>query len=390
MRRKTDIKDAVLRGVYEDNAGIPRSHQGNGRLKSSSESRQSAWYQNKAVLLVLFVLVAFIGADLRPVGVDASASIVHQPLSQVPSRPLPPTDTYGFFNQGTVPVFDRYKPTPVLHLASAEGNYANLLSYPGVLLADLFNLEVKTIVIDPGHGGIDSGATGHGGLKEKDVALDIAKRLRDKLIASGNHNVILTREDDRKIFLKERVAFATTERADLFISIHINSVPAEAGAVNYVETYYFGAHTNQQSLDLAEKENRDSDYSIGDFHDVIDRIGDTLKSQESELLAASIHQHLYNNLKRGNPDIMDAGFKTGPFMVLLGVTVPSVLVEVSCISNKAEEARLKLPEYRDTVASFLEVGIAEYLEQSTYRKTRQRGQVQYVVQREQENFVHRD
>jgi N-acetylmuramoyl-L-alanine amidase len=237
-------------------------------------------------------------------------------------------------------------------------------------------------VIDPGHGGIDPGATGRQGLKEKDVALDIARRLKDKLVASGAYHVLLTREQDKKMYLKERVAFAKEKRADLFISIHINSLPGDAEALNYVETYFFGPHTDQRSLELAEKENRDSAYAMGDFREVIARIGDALKTQESKELADSIHTRLYDGMKRRNPDFVDAGSKTAPFMVLLGVEVPSVLVEVACISNKAEETRLSRPEYRDNIAGFLKTGIEEYLEQRARRRTIEGGKTQYVAKQE--------
>jgi N-acetylmuramoyl-L-alanine amidase len=258
--------------------------------------------------------------------------------------------------------------------------YEAMLNQIGLPMADLFDLKVQTIVIDPGHGGIDPGATGHQGLKEKDVALDIARRLRDRLTQSGNYRVLLTREEDRKVYLKERVAFAKENHADLFVSIHVNSLSAKP--VNYVETYYFGPYTDQQSLDLAAQENRDSDYVMGDFHKVIARIGDTLKTEESKALASSIHKHLYDNLKRLNAGLRDAGAKTGPFMVLLGVEVPSVLIEVSCISNKEEEARLATPGYRDSVAGFLETGIVGYLERRANQKTMARGKIQHVVKQE--------
>jgi len=248
---------------------------------------------------------------------------------------------------------------------------------------------VQTIVIDPGHGGIDPGATGRHGLMEKDVVLDIARRLRDKLAGAGDYRVLLTREEDHKVFLKERVAFAKNNHADLFISIHINSLPPGGESLNYVETYYFGPHTDQRSLDLAEQENRESDYVMGDFRAVIARIGDTLKTEESRDLADAIHRHLFSDLKRINHHLFDAGSKTGPFVVLLGVDVPSVLVEVSCISNKAEEARLGRPEYRDSVADFLKAGIVEYLERRSYPGTIQKGKTQYVVKQERENDLHR-
>jgi N-acetylmuramoyl-L-alanine amidase len=152
--------------------------------------------------------------------------------------------------------------------------------------------------------------------------------------------------------------------------------------VNYVETYYFGQHTDKRSLELAEKENHDSDYAMGDFREVIARIGDTLKTEESKELANAIHGRLYSSLKKRNRSLLDAGSKTGPFVVLLGVEVPSVLVEVSCISNKAEETRLSKPEYRDDVAGFLKTGIVEYLEQRGYRRSVEGGKIEHVAKQE--------
>jgi N-acetylmuramoyl-L-alanine amidase len=121
---------------------------------------------------------------------------------------------------------------------------------------------------------------------------------------------------------------------------------------------------------------------MGDFREVIARIGDTLKTEESRKLASSIHTNLFSDLKRLNRDLVDAGSKTGPFMVLLGVEVPSVLVEISCISNKAEETRLSRPGYRDSVADFLQAGIVEYLQRRTSPGTIERGKTQNVAQQE--------
>jgi N-acetylmuramoyl-L-alanine amidase len=387
MSRHSDIKKKVLRGVYEDNAGIPRSYHGKGRSRFVAEPQNPghrSGYRGKAVLVALLGLVTLFGINFRLVTVDGSGPVAMQVVEkqslQSPAVPMPVlTSPWNDLN------IDRDRPPsiePMRALKDATittGHYDAMLARLGMPMADLFNLKVQTIVIDPGHGGIDPGATGHLGLKEKDVALDIARRLRDKLAMSGQYRVLLTREEDRKVFLKERVAFAKENRADLFISTHINSLPAEAGSMNYVETYYFGPHTDQRSLDLAEKENRDSDYVMGDFRDVIARIGDTLKTEESKELANSIHKRLYTNLKRRNRDLVDAGAKTGPFMVLLGVEVPSVLVEVSCISNKAEESRLSTPEYRDSVADFLKTGIVEYLEQRANRRTIKGDKTQHVA-----------
>ncbi|MCG6865546.1 MAG: N-acetylmuramoyl-L-alanine amidase [Thiogranum sp.] len=380
MNRKPDIKTTVLRGVYEDNAGIPRSCHGRRRSKFPS-GPSSSGRLGKLTLLALLGLVAIIGINFRFVTVSVTGPAAMQ-VMPVQSQPLLAETMPALSVSAADLVYDRYRPTEVLGSTTGDNRDGTVLSHVGMPLAELFSLKVKTIVIDPGHGGIDPGAKGHRGLMEKDVTLDIAKRLRDKLVKLGKYRVLLTRDDDRKVYLKERVAFAKAKRADLFISIHINSVPAEAGSVNYVETYYFGARADQQSLDMAEKENRDSDYTIGDFREVVARIGDTLKREESRELAWSIHKHLYTSLKRQNPDIVDAGFKAGPFMVLLGVQVPSVLVEVSCISNEAEEARLGTRAYRDSVADLLKDGIVEYLDHPAYLKTIDRGETQYVASQE--------
>ncbi|MGD8618388.1 MAG: N-acetylmuramoyl-L-alanine amidase [Gammaproteobacteria bacterium] len=349
---------------------------------------QGAGSRSKALLIVLLGLVSLIGLNFRLVTVDVTGPVAMQMSDKQSLQYLidPVLVTAGA--GGDVGLdSDRsatLEPAGMTRGGAAitTGHYDEMLTRLGMPMADLFNLQVRTIIIDPGHGGIDPGATGHQGLMEKDVALDIARRLRDKLVMAGNYRVLLTREKDRKVFLKERVAFAKDNRADLFISIHINSLPAEAASVNFVETYYFGPHTDQRSLELAEKENHDSDYAMGDFREVIARIGDTLKTEESRELADAIHGRLYSNLKRHNRDLIDAGTKTGPFVVLLGVEVPSVLVEVSCISNKAEETRLSKPEYRDDVAGFLKSGIVEYLEQRGYRRSVEGGKIQHVAKQE--------
>jgi len=373
MNSHSDIKKAVLKGVYEDNVGIQRARQHNRRntpVTMSQEAAPRSGHRGKALLITLLGVVILFGINFRLVTVDwtgpVAMQIVEKPMLQSPAFVLPVLDSASvdLILDSDRPASDGQ--TWVLNDESRiTGHQDAMFARLGMPMADLFNLKVQTIVIDPGHGGIDPGATGHQGLKEKAVTLDIARRLRDKLSVSGQYRVLLTREDDRKVSLKERIAFAKDNHADLFISTHINSLPAGGEKLNFVETYYFGPHTDQKSLALAVKENRDSDYAIVDFREVIARIGDTLKTEESKKLANSIHQHLYKNLKRRNRDFDDAGSKTGPFMVLLGVEVPSVLVEVSCLSNKAEETRLSKPAYRDTVAEFLKVGIVDYLEQRT-------------------------
>jgi N-acetylmuramoyl-L-alanine amidase len=399
MKRHSELKKAVLRGVFEDNAGIPRSIQDprrSGQVVPTPEPALRSGLRTRAVLVGLLVLVALFGVNFRLIVVDESGLAAKQVQDKQPPI-LPAALMYLPGASDAAPPFDDKRvaglqPARIVNDADrvTSSRYDAMLASLDIPMAALFNLRVRTIVIDPGHGGIDPGATGRQGLKEKDVVLDIARRLRAKLSGSGDYRVLLTREDDRKVFLKERVAFAKDNHADLFISIHINSLPPGAESVNYLETYYFGPHADERSLELAEKENRDSDYAMGDFRGVIARIGDTLKTEESRDLADSIHRHLFSDLKRINHDLHDAGSKTGPFVVLLSVDVPSVLVEVSCISNKAEETRLGRPDYRDSVADFLKAGIVEYLERRSYPGTIQKGKAQYVVKQERENAPHRD
>lgn len=388
MKRHSKLKKQVLRSVYEDNAGIPRSCLGKGRPKPVPELQAPdprPGYRNRVALVVLLGLVALFGINFRLVTVDATGPVAMQMPDKAPrqawSVPIPVTAGGGAVLPASSEPARVTEPVRVVNDASiTSGGYGNMLASLGMPMADLFDLEVRTIVIDPGHGGIDPGATGRQGLMEKDVALDIARRLRDKLESAGNYRVVLTREQDRKVYLKERVAFAKDNHADLFISIHINSLPVED--VNYVETYYFGPHTDQRSLELAQQENRDSDYAMGDFREVIAKIGDTMKTEESKQLADAIHHQLYSSLKRRNRGLVDAGSKAGPFVVLLGVDVPSVLVEVSCISNKAEETRLSKPHYRDDVAGFLKAGIVQYLQRRGYRRSAEGGKIQHVAKQE--------
>jgi N-acetylmuramoyl-L-alanine amidase len=372
MNRQSDIKKTVLRGVYEQNAGIPRSSHGKRRTAAvqAQVPRRVPWYRGKVALIALIGIASLLGVNFRLIVVHGTGPVAMQRGATQPLDYLALADT--------LPASQA--PPPVLADSVIDNaDYATMLARLDMPMADLFNLKVQTIVIDPGHGGFDPGATGHQGLKEKDVALDIARRLREKLVSTGNYRVLLTREDDRKVYLKERVAFAKEHRADLFISIHINSVADPSGTLNYVETYYFGPHTEQRSLALAEQENRGSEYTMAEFRDLIARIGDTLKTEESRELAHTVHQHLYRDLRRHSGNLVDAGTKPGPFVVLLGVEVPSVLVEVSCISNKAEETRLSTPAYRDSVAGILKRGIVEYLEQREYRRTVEGGKTQHVA-----------
>jgi N-acetylmuramoyl-L-alanine amidase len=242
------------------------------------------------------------------------------------------------------------------------GRYSAFLSDGSIDLAHLFGLAVRTIVIDPGHGGRDPGTTGLRGLREKDVTLDIAKRLRARLDRFGAFKTLLTREQDVKISLQQRAAYANEQGADLFLSIHVNYLAS--GPETVIETYYFGPHSDEHTLRLAEAENEGSEFPISSFSEIIGKLRYRFKHQESRSLATAIQRNLFRNLRRTNRQLQDVGIKTAPFVVLLGVDMPSVLTEVTCLNNEQEEARLATPEYREEIAGYLERGIVEYLLQN--------------------------
>jgi N-acetylmuramoyl-L-alanine amidase len=224
---------------------------------------------------------------------------------------------------------------------------------------DVFGLGVRTIMIDPGHGGEDTGAIGRGGTEEKEITLDIALKLRDMLRRNTPYKIILSRETDANLPLKDRVALANSQRVDLFVSIHVNSLPSKP--LDIIETYYFGPSKDKAMLALAAAENEGSNYNISDYQEVIKEIGNQLKYQESRDMAGRIQSNLFQSMKQRNKNVLDYGVKRAPFMVLLGVDMPGVLVEVACLSNREEEIRLRDPLYRESIAGYLERGIISYL-----------------------------
>ena len=218
-------------------------------------------------------------------------------------------------------------------------------------------LSVKTIVLDPGHGGAHTGAVSSSGVTEKEIALDIALRLR-RLLEGGPVQARLTREADVTMSLGQRVAFANAHRADLFVSIHVNWIP-HPGA-RPLETYYVGPTDDPAALRLAGLENRDSGYSLAAYRRLLERIYLDVRRDESHALARTINGTLYRSLREVNPGLANRGVKMAPFAVLVGTEMPAVLVEVSCLSNDEEVALLTKADYRDRIAEALLRGIRSY------------------------------
>jgi N-acetylmuramoyl-L-alanine amidase len=220
-------------------------------------------------------------------------------------------------------------------------------------------LEVRKIVLDPGHGGSDPGAAAGPGVWEKDLVLDVARQLR-ALLREATYEVALTREDDVFVSLRERARIANAERADVFVSIHLNSVPS--GDCQAVETYYLGPPDDARAEELAGQENRDAGYPLADFRRLLEGVYVQVRQAESQKLAQAVQQELVTALANTNPAIRDRGVRSAPFLVLVATESPGILAEVSCLANEAEAARLADPEHRRRIARALFLGIHAYAE----------------------------
>ena len=217
---------------------------------------------------------------------------------------------------------------------------------------------IETIVIDPGHGGKDPGAIGRRGLTEKDVVLDIAKRLKILIEKRLNKKVLLTREDDTFIPLEERTAFANTNNADLFISIHTNASPRRY--LKGVETYLLDLSSDPHAMETAARENMGTISSMSDLEMILKDLMFSLKKEESLVLAHLVQDSIVGTLLPRYSDVVDLGVKQAPFYVLIGANMPSILAEVSFISNPTEEKRLRNADYRQKIAEGLLQAVRKY------------------------------
>jgi N-acetylmuramoyl-L-alanine amidase len=219
-------------------------------------------------------------------------------------------------------------------------------------------LKIGKIVIDPGHGGHDTGTIGPNGLQEKDLVLEVGRRLGKLLENRLGAEVVYTRKNDTFIPLETRTAIANQQRADLFISIHANSSrdPAARG----VETYYLNFTSSPEALEVAARENAVSEKSIYELQDLVKKIALKEKIEESREFAGDVQASLHSGLAAKSPAIRNRGVKKAPFIVLIGANMPSILAEISFVSNPADEHRLETSDYRQRIAESLYRGIAKY------------------------------
>jgi N-acetylmuramoyl-L-alanine amidase len=220
-------------------------------------------------------------------------------------------------------------------------------------------LKIGKIVIDAGHGGHDTGTIGPNGLLEKDLVLDVAKRLGKLLESRLGAEVIYTRQDDTFLPLETRTAIANRERADLFISIHANS--SRDSDARGVETYYLNFTSSAEALEVAARENAVSEKSIHELQDLVKKIALKEKIEESREFASDVQESLYGGLSLHSAGVRNRGIKKAPFIVLIGANMPSILAEISFVSNPADERKLKTVEHRQRIAESLYRGVSKYV-----------------------------
>jgi N-acetylmuramoyl-L-alanine amidase len=194
---------------------------------------------------------------------------------------------------------------------------------------------------------------------EKELVLDVSLRLGKLLESRMGADVVYTRDDDTFIPLETRTAIANREQADLFVSVHANS-SNDPGARG-IETYYLNFSSSADALEVAARENAVSDQSIHELQDLVKKIALKEKIEESREFAGEVQHALHSGLSVRGASMRDRGVKKAPFIVLIGANMPSILAEISFLSNPADEKRLKTPEYRQKIAESLYRGIARYV-----------------------------
>ena len=218
-------------------------------------------------------------------------------------------------------------------------------------------LEPRRILIDPGHGGHDPGTTSRKGLREKDLVLDISKRVAE-LLRTRAFEVLMTRDSDIFIPLEERTAIANSKGADIFVSIHINA--SRSTRPRGTETYFLNLSTDPDAAEVAARENASSTRRLSELNHLLQKVMNNSKITESRELATRIQDAMASTLLPSKNDARNRGVKKAPFYVLLGAQMPAVLVEVAYLSNQKDEALLNDPNYRQKVAESIAYGINSY------------------------------
>jgi N-acetylmuramoyl-L-alanine amidase len=277
----------------------------------------------------------FVRAEPKPVPPPppppASPVVTAPPLTPLPSRPVAPALS-----------------APTVPLANSNGQFS---------LARQLGLGVSRIVLDPGHGGHDPGVRGNG-VNEAELVLDVSLRLKKLLENQPGMDVVMTRDSDVFIPLEQRTAIANREGADLFLSIHANA--SRNLKARGVETYFLNFAANPEAEAVAARENSASGQTMHRLPDIVRAITLNNKIDESRDFADTVQKAMVRSLSGRNRELQDRGVKQAPFVVLIGAGMPSVLAEISFVSNKQEGQLLKTSAYRQQIAEALFDAIVKY------------------------------
>jgi N-acetylmuramoyl-L-alanine amidase len=225
-------------------------------------------------------------------------------------------------------------------------------------LARQLGLKVRRIILDPGHGGHDPGAISSG-IREKDITLDVSRRLKQILESKYDFDVLMTRDSDRFVALEERTAFANSNSADLFVSVHVNS--SRNKRARGIETYYLNFATTPEAMEVAARENAIAEKNMAELQKLTTAIAMNSKIEESRDFAGLVQSHLVSHLKKDYA-IPSLGVKQAPFYVLIGAHMPSILAEISFLSNHQEFRLLTEDSYRQSIAEGLATGVHRYIQ----------------------------
>ncbi|NOK12138.1 N-acetylmuramoyl-L-alanine amidase [Corallococcus exercitus] len=332
--RASDVKDAAKADTKAPEA-VASSH------GTSQPEKPEARVEVPAVASKAPALVETAAKPTQPEVVASKPPRSVPPVSPVPEAPRPVT----------APV-DAQVAQARLKAVAKQSRHAELT------LAEQLGLKVRRVVIDPGHGGHDSGAVGKAGTKEKEVALAISKKVADGLREKGLE-VVLTRDDDTFIRLEDRAKLANEAHGDLFISVHCNS--AATHKLRGIETYTLNTSADRYSIRLAARENASSEKGISDLQFILADLATKANTEESSRLANAVQHNLVTGLSTRYDGIKDLGHKEALFYVLLGAKMPAILVETSFLSHAEDEKRLASERYQDEVAKNIVLGVEEFL-----------------------------
>ena len=335
MARQDRIKRRMIRQLVRDNLetieGARPRRRGRRLRVTLTVARVLFLVALPAALFTSSYVLSTVAAEWRQdawqEGTGSSSSSVRPPVAFGEMEPLPPVDT------------DRSLSTP-------------LPIDPAVL-----PLGLHTVVLDPGHGGENEGTVSPTGLVEKEVTLDIAQRVKD-LLEDHAYKVVMTRQRDVDVSLKQRAELANEARGDIFVSIHVNWI--ENREVRGVETFFLGATEDPYLEALAARENQSSGFSLADFREILEQVYAGVRQEESRQLAGTVQRALYDALHSVNSTVRNRGVKSAPFGVLTHTEMPAILAEVSCVSNDVEARLLMTPLYRQYLAEAIVEGIEIY------------------------------